>query len=84
MKTLLRTKPAPQATALRQPKRISKTATESKPAAVTKTNKPTFLRSPYREGTTMIRVANSLLPTVKALLAKRKAEAAAGDPDVYE
>jgi hypothetical protein len=84
MKTLLRTTPTAHVTVLRQPKRISKTATESKPAAVTKTTKPSFLRSPYREGTTMIRVANSLLPTVKALLAKRKVEAAAGDPDVYE
>jgi hypothetical protein len=84
MKTPPRTTPATSAKVLRQPKRISKPAADSKPAITKKTAKPSFLRSPYREGTTMIRVANSLLPTIKLLLAKRKAEAAAGDPDAYE
>lgn len=43
----------------------------------------TYVRSPYREQTRMVRVPVSLIPTVRKMLAQRKAEVAAGHPDEY-
>ena len=43
-----------------------------------------FNRSKYGEATVMRRLPVSVLPAVDRLLARRLAEAEAGDPDVWE
>ena len=43
-----------------------------------------FNRSKYGEATVMRRLPMSILPAVDRLLARRLAEANAGDPDVWE
>ena len=44
----------------------------------------TFARSKYGEATVMRRLPLSILPAIEKLLARRLAEAEAGDPDVWE
>ena len=66
--------------------RISRSASDSaKPrfdASQNRSEKSSF-RSPYREPTQMLRLPVSLIPTVRSMLERRKAEVAAGDPDNY-
>ena len=58
-------------------------------AATAKTARPyppakAFPRSKYGEATVMRRLPVSVLPAVDRLLARRLAEADAGDPDIWE
>ena len=67
--------------------RISNASTVS--AGTPKTARPrppakAFKRSKYGEQTVMRRLPLSILPAVNKLLARRLAEAEAGDPDVWE
>lgn len=66
--------------------RISRSSNVNSPVALSahkQRHKKAFSRSPYAERTRMLRLPVSLIPVVRQMLERRKAEVAAGDPDKY-
>lgn len=66
--------------------RISRSSVVNNPVALDarkQRRRKAFSRSPYAERTRMLRLPVSLIPVVRQMMERRKAEVAAGDPDDY-